>query len=91
MNEFTEDQQALYDLMSDLSEEYYFAGWILGCEYWLWKELSSNERNMYSITVEQKQALALAVDKAGGWIIWDDDANDPEFLTIDDWKNKVKL
>jgi len=89
MSEFTEDQQALYDLMSDLSEEHCFAGWICGCENWLWAELSSNNRNNYSITDTQREELKLASDKVGGWIVWDYDANDPEFLTFEQWNDRL--
>jgi len=91
MNEFTEDQQALYDLMSDLSEEYFFAGWICGCEDWLWRQLNNEGNGNYNITDDQRKELEAAKNRAGGWIIWDDDANEPGFLTIESWKNKVKL
>ena len=89
MSEFTEDQQALYDLMSDLSEEHYFAGWICGCEDWLWDQLSGIDCGNYNITDTERRQLALAADKAQGWVVWNDEINDPEFLTFEQWNDRL--
>lgn len=91
ISDFTEDQQALYDLMSDLSEEHYFAGWICGRENWLWDQLSGIDCGKYNITDTQRQELLAAADKAQGWVVWNDEIDDPEFLTFDEWANYVKL
>jgi len=85
MKEFTEEQQALYDLMSDLSEEHYFAGWICGCENWLWSQLQGIDNGNYNITAEQRKELETAKNKANGWIIWNYETSDPEFLTLEEW------
>jgi len=89
MTEFTEDQQALYDLMSDLSEEYFFAGWMCGTEDWLWRQLNEVASDNYSITDSEKQELEAAKNKVGSWVVWNDDIDDPEFLTMEQWKERL--
>ena len=42
IEELTDSQKALAEFMSELSEEAYFAGWMEGLEYALWKAVVEN-------------------------------------------------
>jgi len=74
--------------MGDLSEEYFCAGWLTGCEYALWGDLIGRDVagvQRWSITDEEKTELRLAHEMAGGWIVWSDEAGDRKFLSDEDW------
>ena len=76
-------------LMSDLSEEYRCAGWLIDCEYALWAELTGeqllNERG-WGISEEEKEELRLLQELAGGWVIWSDESGGRMFLPIEEWR-----
>lgn len=64
----------LADRMSDLSEECYFAGWLIGTEYALW-ELAQAGGGRWGIGVVMPEQAAELIDlanKAGGWVAWRD-------------------
>jgi hypothetical protein len=76
-------------LMSDLSEEYWCAGWLIDCEYALWAELTGerllNERG-WGISDEEKEELRLLqetrwrLDYLVGRERW------PVFLPMEEWR-----
>jgi hypothetical protein len=74
--------------MSDLSEDYFCAGWMSDCEYALWADLTNQEIagvKPWKITEEEKEELRLAHEVAGGWVIWSDEAGGTMFLSDEDW------
>lgn len=81
-------QRALYELMSDISEECYCAGWMSGNEYTLWEMVANPDagRNygQDSVTDEQIADLRAISNEIGGWIRWRDDEEDAN-LPPEDW------
>jgi hypothetical protein len=91
----------LWSLMSDISEQCYCAGWLLGNEDTLWRmvtdrgdtrrygqgEDGSENCTVHAVSVE---ALRYLHERCGGWWVWDDSAPDaqdwgPRFLTTKEW------
>ena len=68
-------RNALYNFMSDLSEEYYCAGWMINWEYECWQRFLEGR-----FTPEEKYVLDLLRHEAGGWMKFD-----YEFVPWDLW------
>ncbi|EGF89171.1 hypothetical protein ABI_45180 [Asticcacaulis biprosthecium C19] len=91
----TEDQRRLYELMSDISEEAIFAGWINHNEYRLWAMISEpgNSRIFRGTVVTDEQVLEMRrLSKlVDGWIVYivEDDISYEEwgerFLPMAEW------
>ena len=72
LDDMTDDQIALMNKMSELSEFYYSAGWVSDLEYSLWRVLQG-ETSAFAggnLQASEIQALRDLSDKCGGWIIW---------------------
>jgi len=85
-SDFTEDQRQLYELMSEISEECWCAGWINGNEYAIW-EAMQNGCYQFGMRIIDKDLLGKVRElsgRIGGWIIWYDDEDDPQ-LCPKDW------
>jgi hypothetical protein len=69
-------QRALYQLMSDISEECYYAGWMSGNEYTLWEMVSdpkaSRRYGQSEVSEEQIAELRAISNEVGGWVRWHD-------------------
>jgi hypothetical protein len=75
-------------LMSDLSEDYFCAGWLGGCEYALWADLTGAQvrgQKGWAISAEEKEELRVAHELAGGWIVWSDQVQGRAYLTTGEW------
>ncbi len=75
-------------VMSGLSEEYYCAGWLIGCEYALWADMTGNEVagvHGWKITAEEIEELRLLHEWAGGWVVWSDEVGGQIFLSDSEW------
>lgn len=89
-SDFTDAMRQLYELMSDLSEEAFCAGWIQGNEYGLWHSMQSKKsggdaRYGYGvITDDDIQTLFIYAEQLNGWIIWLDDYAVPG-LPVEYW------
>ena len=97
---FTESQRELYDLMSDISEDCYCAGWLMGNEYNIWAALQDGDLSygrgvMDAESLERFRELSAELQ---GWIIWADDDMDkdmpvaewgPRFITLGKWIQMV--
>jgi hypothetical protein len=85
------DARSLADYMSDLSEEAYCAGWMLGLEYALWRAVLLGPRTYgrLKITAEHIERLKTLSTAAGGWIAFDD-ALGEVLVTHDEWKQMFK-
>ena len=98
--DFTDKQRELYELMSDISEDCYFAGWMTGLEYAIFGALQDGDLSygmgeMDSDQVEEVRALSKELD---GWIVWVDSDDEPDlpceewgprFIPMADWLKKV--
>lgn len=84
--DFNESQRELYELMREISEDCYCAGWMLGLEYAIWGALQDGDLRygmgeMDAASLLRCRALSLAL---GGWIVWVDDDIEPS-LPVDQW------
>ncbi len=72
MVDLNTDQRLLFDLMSDISEEAYCAGWTSGNEFRLWAMLvepdDSRSYGRADVQMEQIAEMRRLSDRIGGWI-----------------------
>ena len=85
----TDAQWDLYDRMSEISEDCFCAGWIIGNEYDIWNALqqgdpSPAQRHMSPRLLRRCQVLSVAI---GGWIYW---ADGPQFAPMPQWLAMVE-
>jgi hypothetical protein len=87
IKELTDSQKALAEYMSELSEDAYFAGWMEGLEYALWKAVVEEpfEYGFLQITDQHIAKLTGLSNACGGWIIFDDESAET-FVPIDEWR-----
>ena len=81
-------QSKLFQLMSDISEQCYCAGWMHGNEYALWAMVSdpdaSRRYGQDVVTEEDIDALRVLSSDIKGWIRWRDDEEDST-LPAEEW------
>jgi len=90
-------QRALYELMSEISEDCWCAGWMMGNEFALWDAIVSGDRT-YGMDQMDEGLLASCkalAEQVGGWIEWRDDEHGlpnaewgPYFIPMADWLAK---
>lgn len=71
--ELSDEAADLADLMSQISEEAFCAGWMSGLEHSLW-EIIHSDRRSYGQTVlteQQVSRLRSLSERCGGWIRYD--------------------
>lgn len=98
MTELNWKQEALFRLMSEISEGCYCAGWLTGNEYTLWEMVSDSaaERRygMDEVSERDIQDMREISAEIGGWVHWYDDTDDPalpssewgiRFIAMPDW------
>jgi hypothetical protein len=86
-SDLTNDQRALAEAMSDLSEAGYHAGWMAGLEYDLWRILLTGGISYGQHEVSQGDISRLRdlAEKCGGWIVFDDDKGEI-FVPMVEWQ-----
>ncbi len=84
--DMTDQQRELYEVMSDISEDCYCAGWMLGLEYAIWGALQDGDRSygMSEMDAAQLERCRVLAKELDGWVIWYDDDKDAE-LPLDEW------
>jgi hypothetical protein len=86
----TDAQQALAQTMSDISEFCWFARWMSGTEYRLWRFVTDPNDDEpwgnYPIPPEYRERLSHLSETAGGWIHWRDDSGGPAFIPRTEWE-----
>jgi len=84
---------ALAQLMSDLSETAYCAGWHKGTEWFVWRLLVEGG-TFGQVDVAQVatllRAIAAVSEAADAWIVWDDVDDDPKAVPLDEWKARYE-
>ena len=65
--------------MCSISIDLYESEWEEGLEYDLWQQASAN-------ITEDGMCLHLLAERAGGWWIWSESSNKPEFISIRNWR-----
>jgi hypothetical protein len=82
---------ALRDYMSDLSEEAWYAGWMMDLEYALWNAVEYGRRSYGRLDITEGHIAKLRELSAacGGWIRFAADVSGEEFVPLDAWKRLV--
>lgn len=84
----------LRDLMSNLSEEHYCAGWLSGLEYSIWYLLFDAPDNakfgMSTPDPVDLHKIAVAAHNLGGWVIWDEHSDQERFIPLSEWIPKYE-
>jgi hypothetical protein len=86
-HEFTDDERRLYELMSEISEDCWCAGWMHGNEFSLWEAISTGNLRYGMGEMDRDllaQVAALSV-KTGKWIIWRDDQDGLDPHDVSEW------
>lgn len=87
-------------LMSDISEECWFAGWMAGNEYALWDAIQEGGERGYgvaAITDEQAERLKALSDEVGAWPVWEDEVPDDDsidglylrWIPLGEWREHI--
>ncbi len=90
-NTETSDWQELAQLMSDISEEAFYAGWMDQLEYDLWAAIHEGRpkygRKYGQITLgdEQVRRLLELSERLGGWVWFNEELGLEEFNEHDRW------
>jgi hypothetical protein len=76
----------LAELMSNISEECYCAGWMMGLEYALWDMVLGGSRRYGQSEASEAQVTEMRrlSERAGGWVRWQDDVGEV-FVPLDEW------
>src|SRR5687768_10007839 len=82
LNDLTVDQRRLADLMSDLSERCYYAGWLKNLEYVLWDACINGERSFGHDRITQQDIHQL-MDYAQTYNCWIYNDKETEETAID--------
>lgn len=76
--------------MSELSEEYWCAGWLSGCEFELWRmvqDFTVRNWGMGAVADDQIDSLRALSEKCGGWVAWFGEGKDSgeRFVPMAGW------
>jgi hypothetical protein len=80
--------EKLVYLMSEISEEYYAAGWLMGLEYTLWHIIFEDPTMHFGgrpLTLAEIGELLELTTRCQGWWIWSKNRSGLQFLTYDEW------
>lgn len=90
MTELNKAAEQLRDLMSDISERCWYAGWLEGTEFVLWGAVTGGARTWGhgTITEEDIARLEALSEIAGGWIAWNDDRDEEECVPMEEWLDR---
>lgn len=86
-------KKELYELMSDISEDCYCAGWMHGNEFRLWDAITDPDDDrrygMGEIEPQQVQRLKELSQLSGGWWRWDE-TEGPQFVVLERWEGILR-
>lgn len=74
----------LCQLMSDISEDQYCAGWLVGLEYQLFDTLYIGDTFGDGISPQERVKLMELSARCGGWWRWTDDKGET-FVKLEEW------
>ena len=77
--------QELEEVMRDISEDQFSAGWNHDLEFWLWKEIGVDRWDPTPVHLEPRFLLARASALLGGWLRWDDATRTVKFVPYAEW------
>lgn len=76
----------LRSLMSQISEDHYAAGWLMGLEFSLWRRIFETPEHIFgfsTLSLADRSKLIELTYRCQGW--WVYGKNGREFLTYDEW------
>lgn len=78
----------LLDIMSDISEEYYCAGWLVDLEYMLWHAVETEERSFGfgEIPNHQIEAMKEYASACGAWWVFSEEFKGNILVPLDEWR-----
>ena len=91
LQDLTQPQRQLANLMSDISERCYNAAWMANLEYVLWSAVLSGPTKYGHDVISQhdiNQLMQLS-EKANAWIVFHEDHEETSF-PLEKWKEKFK-
>ena len=82
-------QRALADVMSEISENTYCAGWMSDLEFELWEALNRADGTDvgYRLTAGEIERLRQLSEMCGGWIVWKS-GRCQTFVPFTEWKSR---
>lgn len=85
-SEFSDKQRALYDLMSEISEEQYCAVWMRGNDRTIWRALQTGDLRygMGEIDANLLRGCKKLSIELDGWIVWVG-TEGPYFVQMPKW------
>jgi hypothetical protein len=89
IHDLTEDERGLAELMSEISEKCYSAGWLEDLEYVLWDAVISGPRDFGhgKITQEEIDELSRISSMTKTWIVFDDEREETA-IPLDKWRKQ---
>ena len=89
INKLPEKARPLANLMVELCEEHYSTEWMQMTAYWLWEELTEQDRitqTANKVTLEKIAQLQKLSQDCGGWVMEDETNEGLVFVTLDEWE-----
>ena len=89
LKDLTPDQTRLAQLMSELSEKAYYAGWMSGLEYALWQVVLGQRADYGQSTFNSQDVSKLLrlSEACRGWIVFDDETEET-WVPLAEWKRR---
>ena len=89
LKDLNADQLKLAQLMSNISEKGYSAGWMQGLEFALWEALIGGDKNYgrHRITQSEIEELKSLSEKCSCWIVFDDNHEELS-MKIKEWQRE---
>ena len=86
LSELNKDERLLAELMSDISERAYCAGWMKGLEHALWSAVLGGGRQYgrHMISDSELSELQELSNICSGWIVFDEE-HEEIFVSLADW------
>jgi hypothetical protein len=89
LNELSQNQLLLAEVMSDISERAYYAGWMDGLEHALWAAVTGGNRHYgHHVLSDSELSELLELSRiCDGWIRFDE-KHEEVFVSLSDWREK---
>ena len=87
-------RKLLGEMMSEISERCWYAGWMLSAEYVLWQAVVEGPASWGHGTISEADIATLKAlwEEAGGWIMFDQFGPDDEVIVANQrWREIYKI
>jgi len=74
-------------LMSDLSEDYWCAGWLIDLEFELWEGVAGGKTSITKAEIAQLRYLS---DRCDGWIVFHNEPPYRRYIRLADWAREYE-